>query len=159
MLIKTHKIASCDLQNMDATKISCRLIISGCNGVADRVSWLLNFILTSLLDVIPTHLKNTKHLLDELCKVEISLNNTYMESFDVTSLYTNIDNIAATRCVIKLLKSKCKSINSYNLKMCDMKQLLNVCLSCSIFKFNNTYYHQKRGLAIGNRLAPILIIA
>ena len=91
VLIKTHKIVSCDLQNMEATKISCRPIISGCDSPADRVSWLLTFILTPILDVIPTHLNNTKHLLDELYKVENSLNNTYMESFDVTSLYTNID--------------------------------------------------------------------
>ena len=47
-LIKTHKIASCDLQNMDATKISCRPIISSCDGPADRVNWLPTFILTPL---------------------------------------------------------------------------------------------------------------
>ena len=82
-----------------------------------------------------------------------------MESFDITSLYTNIDNIAARRCVIKLLQTNCKSINLYNLKICDIEQLLNAYLSCNIFKCNNTYYRQTRGLAMGNHLAPILAIA
>ena len=81
-----------------------------------------------------------------------------MESFDVTSLYTIIDNIA-TRCFIKLSQANRKSINLYNLKICDIEQLLNACLSCNFFKFNNTYYRQNRGLAMDNRLAPILAIA
>ena len=41
------------------------------------------------------------------------------------------------------------------MKICDIEQLLNACLSCNIFKFNNAYYRQNRGLAMGNRLAPI----
>ena len=32
VFIKTLKFASCDLQNMDATKISCWPIVSGCDG-------------------------------------------------------------------------------------------------------------------------------
>ena len=36
--------------------------------------------------------------------------------------------------------------------------LLQVCLSCNVFKFDDIYYQQFRGLAMGNRLAPLLAI-
>ena len=45
---------------------SCRPIISGCGGPTDIVSWLLMYILTSLLEFILAHLRNTKQVLDNL---------------------------------------------------------------------------------------------
>ncbi|EYC04549.1 hypothetical protein Y032_0087g2074 [Ancylostoma ceylanicum] len=36
--------------------------------------------------------------------------------------------------------------------------LVKECLSCNIFKWSGTYFSQKRGLAMGQRLAPVLAI-
>ncbi|EYB91798.1 hypothetical protein Y032_0202g1796 [Ancylostoma ceylanicum] len=40
----------------------------------------------------------------------------------------------------------------------DIRVMLSATLSCNIFCFNNKMYEQKRGLAMGNRIAPLLAI-
>ena len=86
------------------------------------------------------------------------MNNACFESFDVTSLYTNVDNFAAISCVMKLLKNNKRNIKLHGFKLSDIELLLQVCLNCNVFKFDDIYYQQFRGLAMGNRLVPLLAI-
>ncbi|VDO20191.1 unnamed protein product [Heligmosomoides polygyrus] len=37
--------------------------------------------------------------------------------------------------------------------------LTNECLMCNVFKWSGQYYMQMRGLAMGQRLAPVLAVA
>ncbi|VDP02472.1 unnamed protein product [Heligmosomoides polygyrus] len=37
--------------------------------------------------------------------------------------------------------------------------LTNECLMCNVFKWSGEYYMQMRGLAMGQRLAPVLAVA
>ena len=118
------------IKSNDASKFSCRPIISGCDGPTDRVSWLLMYILTPLLDFIPANLKNTKQILDNLNTIDRDiLNNAYFENFDVISLYINVDNQAAIPCVMKLLKNNKRNIKLHGFKFCEIELLLQVCLS------------------------------
>ena len=138
------------IKSNDATKFSCRPIISGCDGPTNRVSWLLMYILTPLLDFIPAHLKITKQVLDHLNPIDkYILNNACFESFDVTSLHTNVDNQAAISCVMKLLKNNKRSIKLNSFKLIDSELLLQVCLRCNVYKYDDIYYQQFRGLATG----------
>ena len=94
-LIKTHK-DDVDLQSTDPNSYKVRPIISSCGGPADKVSWLLTKFLSPLLDVIPSHLRNTEELLSRLNVVNSNMlpENVAFASFDVVSLYTNIDREA-----------------------------------------------------------------
>ncbi|EYC00880.1 hypothetical protein Y032_0112g315 [Ancylostoma ceylanicum] len=40
----------------------------------------------------------------------------------------------------------------------DFKTLLKATFACDIFRFNNDFYAQKQGLAMGIRIAPLLAI-
>ena len=120
------------------------------------------YILIPLLEFIPSHLKNAKPVLDNLNTIDIDiLNNACFESFDVTSPYTNVDNQAAISCVMILSKNNERSIKLHGVKMSDIELLLQVYLSCYVFKFDDIYYQQFNplGLVLENRLAPILAIA
>uniref|UniRef100_A0A914CQZ8 Reverse transcriptase domain-containing protein n=1 Tax=Acrobeloides nanus TaxID=290746 RepID=A0A914CQZ8_9BILA len=85
--------------------------------------------------------------------------NSLIASFDVVSLYTNVDNESSIEAVLSLASENWDAINSFGLSLRDIKDLLKSCLSANIFTFNEIYYRQKRGLAMGNRIAPILAIA
>uniref|UniRef100_A0A914DKF2 Reverse transcriptase domain-containing protein n=1 Tax=Acrobeloides nanus TaxID=290746 RepID=A0A914DKF2_9BILA len=85
--------------------------------------------------------------------------NSLIASFDVVSLYTNVDNESSIEAVLSLASENWNAINSFGLSLRDIKDLLKSCLSANIFTFNGIYYRQKRGLAMGNRIAPILAIA
>ncbi|EYC45601.1 hypothetical protein Y032_0422g1193 [Ancylostoma ceylanicum] len=40
----------------------------------------------------------------------------------------------------------------------DITTMINSVLSCNVFRFDNKFYEQRRGLAMGNRIAPLLAI-
>ena len=49
-------------------------------------------------------------------------------------------------------------LNLHGFKLSNIELLLQVCLNCNVFKFDDIYYQQFRGLAMGNCLAPLLAI-
>lgn len=91
VLIKTHNLPPEGATTDDPRTFKVRPIISGVGGPTDRISWLLNLVLVQLLRFIPSHLTNTNAFLQKLR--ESRLEDGYvMESFDVSSLYTNVSS-------------------------------------------------------------------
>uniref|UniRef100_A0A914EIS7 Reverse transcriptase domain-containing protein n=1 Tax=Acrobeloides nanus TaxID=290746 RepID=A0A914EIS7_9BILA len=154
-LIKTHKLKSEDLLSTDPSIYKIRPIISSIEGPADRISWLLNAILSPLLDKVPSYLKNTAHFINKLGDLT---SDSAIASFDVEALYTNIPNSDAIESTMEFLDEYRKDTNLFGLTLANIRALLNACLSCNIFTFKGHFYRQKRGLAMGNRIAPVLAI-
>ncbi|EYC27489.1 hypothetical protein Y032_0009g757 [Ancylostoma ceylanicum] len=158
LLIKTHKLSADDLVSTDPSVYKVRPIISGVGGPSDRISWFLNLILVQLLQFVPAHLKNTTMFLDHLRNSQFD-NSCVMESFDVNALYTNVSNDSAMQAVLELLTEHHKNINLHGFSISQVMELLNECLNCTIFRWSGEYFAQTRGLAMGQRLAPVLAIA
>ncbi|VDP51076.1 unnamed protein product [Heligmosomoides polygyrus] len=74
-----------------------------------------------------------------------------MESFDVTSLYTNVAKESALQAVSEFLTENEASVNLYGLSVSQVVTLVNECLMCNVFKWSGEYYRQIRGLAMGQR--------
>lgn len=158
-MYKTHKFLE---RGSEATpqKVKIRPIISGSGGPTDRPSWAVCTVLSQLLEFVPCHLKNVTQVLQDLGQLsgkKTSLNWAY-ESFDVESLYTNIDNQTALAAVVDLLRKNMASVNFFGMSGQDIRHLLEACLNFSLFQFDGKYYTQKRGLAMGSRLAPVLAV-
>ncbi|EYB81102.1 hypothetical protein Y032_0392g576 [Ancylostoma ceylanicum] len=157
-LIKTHKLEqNVDLANIETSSIKTRPIISSCGGPADRISWLLVKLLSPLLHYVGSHIVNSHEFVDAIqhCRVPTS---AYYVSFDAVSLYTNIDNNAAVRALLELLNNHREEVSMWGFSNEDVEILLEATLACNVFRFNNTFYAQKRGLAMGIRIAPLLAI-
>ncbi|VDP00898.1 unnamed protein product [Heligmosomoides polygyrus] len=75
-----------------------------------------------------------------------------MESFEVTSLHTNVSNECA-------LEAHHTSVNMHGLTVSQVMELLKECLQCNIFRWAGEYYKQISGLAMSQRLAPVLAVA
>ena len=87
---------------------------------------------------------------------EIRMQNTnlYMTSFDVKSLFTNIPlDETISICVDKLYHRK-KKVKGMLKRHC--LELLTLATKSSCFLFNNTYYTQIDGVAMGSPLGPTL---
>ena len=159
-LVKTHKLAPDALDSMDPRKYKVRPIISTCGGPADKISWLLVRVLIPLLENSYTfNIKNVYEFLQKLTNLDDSPEGSSFASFDVEALYTNVDNQGAVEGVMDLLNEHHESINLYGLSIEDVKRLLEVVLDSNIFCWSARFYRQKRGLAMGNRIAPILAVA
>ena len=80
-LPKTHK-----------TTLKIRPIVSGVGGIFERLSWLLNYILQPLLRYVKAHIDSTRSLIDRFQNFDpATLKEKIPVSFDVVSLYANID--------------------------------------------------------------------
>ena len=155
--VKTHKYNNSEVQSIPPEQLKTRPIVSGCNSPFDRTSWLVTFILQPLMELVPSHLRNTADFLT-------SLSNTSPEqrrgltffSADVESLYTNIEGLTAVRDVIEFAKEHRSSLKLYGLKLSDLQKILEVNLENSYFIYNRKVYRQLVGLFMGWRPAPIL---
>ncbi|EYC36514.1 hypothetical protein Y032_0889g2883 [Ancylostoma ceylanicum] len=49
-------------------------------------------------------------------------------------------------------------METYGLSKARLLTLIKECLNCNIFKWSGTYFAQVRGLAMGQRLAPVLAV-
>ncbi|VDO88169.1 unnamed protein product [Heligmosomoides polygyrus] len=78
----------------DPSVFKVRPIISNVGGPTDPIAWFLNLVLVQLFQFIPAHLPNTSNFLQKLREARLQ-KECVMESFDVTSLYTNVSNKCA----------------------------------------------------------------
>lgn len=65
-----------------------------------------------LLQFAPAHLLSTSAFLDHLCNVS-SESDYVMVSFDVTSPYTNVSNLAAMRTIFELRGEHREHVNLF----------------------------------------------
>ena len=79
-----------------------------------------------------------------------------MASLDVNSLFTNIPLEETIKiCTDELFKDKnTKKVNG--LTKTQIKELLTLATKQSLFIFNENFYTQKDGVAMGNPLGPTL---
>ena len=77
-----------------------------------------------------------------------------MCSFDVVSLYTNIPVDQTIEICLNKLFKECDTVN--NITREQMKRLLHYCVKLNHFTFDNKFYDQRDGVAMGSPLGPIL---
>ncbi|MEL6804856.1 MAG: reverse transcriptase domain-containing protein, partial [Bacteroidota bacterium] len=78
--------------------------------------------------------------------------NTYMASFDVSSLFTNVPLMETINiCVDAVQEASCSSLSRESLV-----ELLQCATSCTEFSFNDLMYRQIDGVAMGSPLGPTL---
>ena len=145
-LPKTHK-----------TELKIRPIVSACGGIHDRLGWLLQLLLKPLLRHVSTHLNNTTDLLQRFTDTDkTQLKGKIPISFDVVSLYTNINNDEAIETALQYTNKY--HLYTYRPEARDLYELLHLLLDNNIFTYRNTTYRQIHGLAMGNRLSGTLAI-
>ncbi|EYB85791.1 hypothetical protein Y032_0290g1522 [Ancylostoma ceylanicum] len=142
---------------MTPDDIKTRPIISSCGGPTDRLSWLLVKLLSPLLQFVGAHIVNVDAFLASLTQCQIPPTASYA-SFDVVSLYTNVNNRNAMDAVVSLYQQHLDQISNMGFSADDIRTMLEAVLACNVFCFNNRIFEQKRGLAMGNRIAPLVAI-
>ena len=111
-------------------------------------------------------LKDTFDFIDSIKKLNKTMVEHKMISFDVTSLFTKVPLTYTIDLVLNRMyepEHNCpKYIRSHSdwcircLNRKDMKKLLNIATSDTHFSFNNIYYQQNNGIAMESPLAPVL---
>ena len=102
-------------------------------------------------------MSNTADLIERLTAIDKEhLRGQIPISFDVISLYTNINTEEATTTTLEYVRKH--NINLHGLQTHDLFELLDLVLNNNVFQFQTNYYKQIRGLAMGNRISGTLAI-
>jgi hypothetical protein len=140
------------LPKLHKEDVPIRPVISSINAPAHKLAFKLNTIYRQLSNFIPKYaIKNSVDLTERLQLITVP-SNSKLVSFDVRSLFTSIPTQEAVAHALNVL---CKA-GTNQLLIQEMSTLLNVCVDQNYFLFNDIYYKQKDGLAMGSPLSPLL---
>lgn len=140
------------LPKLHKQTLTIRPIISNVNHITANISQHIHTILTPTAQKAQTHIKNTQDLIDTLKKTQLT-NNTFILTADIDSLYTSIPNEFGIEMVTReLYADKSNTLKPTHTN--TFTQLLRTVLYNNYFEFNNTYYKQIKGTAMGTIMAP-----
>ena len=96
-------------------------------------------------------LVDTYDFVNKVSKLNVVIDK-YLISFDVESLFTNVPTLET----IKLILDLADGVDLFhNLKRDQLKRLLICCIHESHFQFNEIFYDQVDGIAVGSPLGPL----
>ena len=79
-------------------------------------------------------------------------------SIDVVNLYGSIPIAEAIDAAMEKLATHREEVDTFGLSQGDVKTLLEHCLSRNVFSFDEKFYRQTLGIAMGNSCAPPIAI-
>ena len=126
-----------------------RPIVSDCESETYRIAEYLDFYLNPLSTKHPSYVKDTYDFIDMVKKIQIPVNSFFF-SMDVDALYTNIDIQSGLNSVQKIFQK----YPDPNRPDEELLQLLDINLRRNDFVFNEKYYLQIKGTAMGKKFAP-----
>ena len=107
---------------------------------------------------VKAHLRNTEQLLRNLRNAKSEGLKDKIFSLDVVSLYPSVNNDAAIDTLRMYLEKEKKNLPLCHFPISDLLLLVKSIFISNCFSWKRRYYRQLRGLAMGNRLAPIFAI-
>ena len=141
-LVKTHKIpVGQDISELELESFKMRPIISCIGSPTQPQAWLVTQILNPLLNHVPSHLSNIHSHLQVLSQIpQEELSNLSFFSADIVALYTNLVAEQCINNVLELAEEHWDSLETFNLLLHDIRNILEVGLNNSYFTFNNRLY-------------------
>ena len=141
---------------MVLSSLLIRPITSFCGSPTYNTAQFLSKILTPLIELSETKLKNTLDIKQQLENIQIPVNHVLV-SFDVKALFTSIPTNLATECVDKLLAENTNLLAQLtSLNKNDILRLLEICIQSTIFQWNNKIYQQCHGTPMGSPISVAL---
>ncbi|KAL3972435.1 transcription elongation factor S-II [Sarotherodon galilaeus] len=135
--------------------VPLRPIVSSINSATYNIAKHLATILAPLVGNTPHHIKNSTDFTDKVQKLTLDPDET-MVSFDVVSLFTCIPTTEAVETVRKRLQEDSSLEDRTNFTPDQICTLLDLCLTTTYFKYNEGFYRQKHGCAMGSPVSPIV---
>ena len=126
-----------------------RPIINNVGPLTETISALVDEILRKYSKLAKSYIKDTSHFLQEIQKIEIHPGDI-IATVDITALYTNIPHEDGIHKVKEFLKKH----DAPQAELILVETLLEHILKKNYFEFNNEYYLQISGTAMGTRCAP-----
>lgn len=126
-----------------------RPIVSDCDSTTYNVARYIDHYLNPLSSLHPSYIKDTYHFLDVIRPITVP-SASLLFTIDIDSLYTNINTNMGLRAVREVLNRHPDPSRPDS----ELLQLLEICLTYNDFIFNDQWFLQIQGTAMGHRYAP-----
>jgi hypothetical protein len=124
--------------------VPLRPILSMLNSPCHKVAqWLVKLLEPVRAKLVKHAIKDTFQLVEEIAELNIA--NSYMTSFDVSSLFTNIP-------VEETINIICEHATDISIPVEDLRMLLRLCTKNVQFRFDGKLYRQIDGIGMGSPL-------
>jgi hypothetical protein len=143
-LVKIHKAG-----------YSIHPIVSGIGSPTEKLARYLLPSLNPLVGQTDTYVKNSQDFINKI-KDRVIPNGTLIGSLDVTNLFTTtpVDK------TLEILKSRLEEDTSLkdrtHLSIYNIMDLVRVCVYNTYFQFEDKFYRQTRGMAMGSPFSPVI---
>ena len=127
-----------------------RPVISGCNTPTEKMSAFVDHQLKSLVPHIPSYLKDTNDFLTKLKEMSRFPEGAILVTIDVVGLYPNIPHNEGLEAIRKILNTR----TNPEIPTDHIVDLVELVLKNNNFVFDGKHFLQRRGTAIGTRMAP-----
>ena len=127
-----------------------RPVISGCNTPTEKISAFVDYHLKPLDPQILSYVKDTYDFLNKLKHMEKFPEGAILVTLDVVGLYPNIPHDEGLEAIRKILDKRIDP----EIPTAHIVDLAELVLKNNNFEFNGRHFLQKRGTAIGTRMAP-----
>lgn len=127
-----------------------RPICSANDSPTEKISQYVDHFIGPLARNVPSYLRDTQHFLALLQELPTLPKHTLLATIDVTSLYTNIPHLGGIKAIRHALQTR----SQQDPPTFMLLKLAMFVLRCNCFKFNEDFYHQVNGTAMGTKMAP-----
>ena len=135
--------------------VPLRPIVSSIGNISYHVAEYLTSVLSPLMGKNPHFIKNSQDFIKKIRGLEIPPGRK-MVSYDVTALFTSIPVDAALDIIRKKLENDTTFPERCELSITQIMTLLEFCLRNTYFVYNNTFYKQQQGAAMGSSVSPVI---
>ena len=132
-----------------------RPIISSRGSVTYGVAKAISKVLKSLVGKSSHHIQTTGDFVSKAKRLTLQMGKC-LSSYDVTSLFTSVPIDPALNIIKDLLEKDEQLNNRTVLSVENIMELLGFCLNNIYFSFQNKFYEQVEGVAMGLPVSPIV---
>uniref|UniRef100_A0A8C5P7K0 Reverse transcriptase domain-containing protein n=1 Tax=Leptobrachium leishanense TaxID=445787 RepID=A0A8C5P7K0_9ANUR len=127
-----------------------RPIVAGINSITSRLSEYVDILLQPIVQEVPSYLKDTISMLNLLQGLQYQTGDI-MVTCDVNALYSSIPHLKGLSVVGEVLSQTHKiPVDQISYILKSMEFILNN----NYFKFENDFFIQRKGTAMGTKFAP-----
>ena len=132
-----------------------RPIVSSRGSITYGVAKVMAKILKTLVGKSPHHIQSTSDFVSKVREVTL-LPGEYLSFYDVIALFTSIPTDPALFIIKDLLEQDETLCNRTVISVQNIIELFGFCLHNTYFSFQNKFYEQVEGAAMGSMVSPIV---
>ena len=143
------------LPQIDKTGNPLRPIVSSRGSVTYGITKVLSKVLKPLVGKSHHHIQSTGDFVSKAKGLTLQLGEC-LTSYDITSLLTSVPIDPALNIIKDLLEKDEKVNDRTVLSVLNIIELLGFCLYNTYFSFQNKFYEQVEGAAMGSPVSPLV---